>query len=81
MLVTLTLGETPKAMQSLKVFLTRRKPRTYQLTNDLVVLRNRHHLLRQRENRGTIDERDARVEHTQIVEQLLELIDKAQGFR
>lgn len=71
-------AKTDEAMLHLKVFLDRRKPRSYALANALVVLRNRRNLLRQRELRGTIDSRDASVENNQIVEQLLALIAQAQ---
>lgn len=71
-------ANTGEAMLHLKVFLKKRKPRSHALANDLVVLRNRYNLLRQRETRGTIDSRDLTVENNQIVERLLELIEKAE---
>lgn len=70
-------AQTSEAMLHLKVFLNSRKPRSYPLANELVVLRNRHNLLHQREHRGTIDARDFRVEHNQIVEGVVNLIGKA----
>ncbi|MBX2926625.1 MAG: SIR2 family protein [Saprospiraceae bacterium] len=73
-------AETDEALQLLKVFLARRKPRSHPLANDLVVLRNQHHLLRQRDMRGTIDSRDLSVENNQITARLLELIDQAQNL-
>jgi hypothetical protein len=73
-------AETERAMQLLRVYLARRKPRSYQLANDILVLRNQYHLLRQRELRGTIDSRDLSVENNQIVERLLDLIDQAQNL-
>ncbi len=73
-------AETAKAMLHLKVFLDHRKPRSFQLANDLVVLRNQLNLLRQRELRGTIDSRDLSVEHNQITERLLELVTQAQNL-
>ncbi len=66
-----------KAMKHLKFLLIQHKPRSYALSNDLIVLRNRFNLLKQREIRGTIDSRDFSVENNQITELLLELIDKS----
>lgn len=73
-------GDMEGALLHLKVLLQHRKPRSYALSNDLVVLRNRHRMLQQRELRDTIDTRDARVENAQIVEQVLALIDQAQNL-
>lgn len=73
-------AETAKAIRHLKVFLDHRKPHSFQLTNDLVVLRNQFNLLRQRELNGTIDSRDLMVENNQIIERLLEFITKAQNL-
>jgi Effector-associated domain 11/SIR2-like domain len=70
-------AETEKALLHLKVYLSRRMPRSYALSNDLIVLRNQYNLLHQRELRGTIDNRDLSVENNQIVERLLELITQA----
>ena len=73
-------AETTEVMLHLKVFLDRRKPRSFQLVNDLVVLHNQFNLLHQRELRGTIDSRDLSVENNQIVERLLDLITQAQSL-
>lgn len=73
-------AQTEQAVLHLKAFLDRRKPRSYSLANDLVVLRNQYNLLRQRELRATIDSRDLPVEHNQIVERLMDLIDQAEGL-
>ena len=74
------LAETDKALLHLKVYLDRRKPRSYRLANDLVVLRNQYHLLRQRELRGTIYPQDVSVANNQIVERLLEMIEHAKNL-
>jgi len=71
-------AKTAKAMLHLKVFLKNRKPQSAELANNLVVLRNQHNLLRQREMKGTIDNRDLSVENNQIVERLLQIIGQAQ---
>lgn len=71
-------AKTENAMRQLKVFLDRRKPSSMKSANDLIVLRNRYNLLRQREQRGTIYPQDLVVENNQIVEQLLDLIAKAE---
>lgn len=76
----LAQADTTQAMLNMKVYLQRRRPRSQPLADDLVVLRNRFNLLRQRELRGTIDSRDLSVEQSQIVERLLELIDLAQNL-
>ncbi|AEE52175.1 SIR2 family protein [Haliscomenobacter hydrossis] len=73
-------ADTESAFMHLKVFLDRRKPRSYALANDLVVLHNQYNLLRQRELRGTIYPQDVPVENAQIVERLLGLIEKAEGL-
>ncbi len=73
-------AKTDEAMLHLKVYLNRRKPRSYAFVNALIVLRNRRNLLHQRELRGTIDSRDASVENNQIVEQLLELITQTKNL-
>lgn len=67
-------------MHVLKVFIDRRKPRNSRIANDLVVLRNRHNLLKQRELRGTIYQQDFNVEWSQITERLLELINQAENL-
>lgn len=69
-------AHTQEAFLHLKALLDRRKPRSYALTNELVVLRNQYNLLRQRELRGTIDSRDFNVEQNQIADRLIGLIDK-----
>lgn len=69
---------TDKAIVRLFAFLTKRKPRSSDLLNQLIVLRNQFNLLRQRETRGTIYPQDLSVENNQIVERLLELIALAQ---
>lgn len=74
-------AQSARAMLHLKAFLDSKKPRSYQLANNLVVLRNRFNLLRQREKRGTIDSRDLPVEDAQIVEQLLELITQSEALK
>lgn len=71
-------AETETAIKLLKIYLKRRKPRSYNLSNDLIVLSNRFHLLEQRERQGTIDYRDYSVESNQIIKQLLLLISEAQ---
>ncbi|MCO6493487.1 MAG: SIR2 family protein [Phaeodactylibacter sp.] len=71
-------AKSAQAMLHLKALLDSKKPRSYQLANSLVVLRNRYNLLRQREKRGTIDSRDLTVEDRQITEQLLELIAQSE---
>lgn len=73
-------GNTADAMLHLKVFLKRRKPRSAELANNLIVLRNQHNLLYQREMRGTIDPRDLSVENNQIVERLLDLITQSEAL-
>ncbi|MBV6441055.1 MAG: hypothetical protein DYG98_25970 [Haliscomenobacteraceae bacterium CHB4] len=73
-------AQTEEAINYLKAFLDRRKPRSIRLTNDLVVLQNRYNLLRQREIRGTIYPQDLNIENSQITEHLLELITKAQSL-
>ena len=70
-------GNTKKAILHFKVYLDRRKPQSASLLNDLIVLRNQYNVLRQREQRGTIDSRDYVVENNQITERLLELITQA----
>jgi hypothetical protein len=67
-------GKMQRAMEQLKLNLQAGQPRTTAALNQLTVLRNRHRLLQQRDQRGTIDSRDLSVENNQIVEQLLELI-------
>ncbi len=62
------VAHTQEAFLHLKALLDRRKPRSYALANDLVVLRNQFNLLRQRELRGTIDSRDFNVEQNQIAD-------------
>lgn len=70
-------GETENAIFLFKVYLDRRRPGTGLLANELIVLQNQLNLLRQRERRETIDLRDSRVENNQIVERLLNIIDRA----
>ena len=69
-------------MLKLQAYLDTLKPRTTTLANDLLVLRNQDHLLKQRVLKGTIDSRDWRVENNQITERLISIIDKSQtiGF-
>ncbi|GJM32706.1 MAG: hypothetical protein DHS20C18_17070 [Saprospiraceae bacterium] len=71
-------AEMKTAMLHLNVYLNYRKPRSAELANDLIVLRNQFNLLSQRELRGTIDSRDLSVEYNQIAERLLDLITQAQ---
>lgn len=73
-------AELEQAFSYLRVYLDRRKPQSSPLVNELLVLRNRYNLLRQRENRGTIDDKDLRIEYSQISELLLALVDKAEGL-
>ncbi len=70
-------ARTADALLHLKVLLQQKKPRSQSLYNDLIVLRNRFKLLRQRDRNGTIDSRDLKVEDNQIVETSLQLLDKA----
>ncbi len=70
-----------EAMKLLKSFLKRRKPATYNLMNDLIVLSNRYYLLKQREQRGTIDSRDLSVESAQITESLLQLTLNSRKYK
>ncbi|MDX2066944.1 MAG: SIR2 family protein [Haliscomenobacter sp.] len=76
----IALAQLEQAFLYLQVYLDRRKPQSHALINELLVLRNRYHLLRQRENRGTIDEKDLRIEYNQISELSLALVDKAAGL-
>lgn len=71
-------AKTEDAMRQMKIFFDRRKPVSQENANELIILRNRYNLLRQREQRGTIYPQDLVVENNQIVEQLLELIEKAE---
>lgn len=72
-------NEITEVLKRLKVFFDRRKPKTARQANDLLVLRNRFHLLNQRMRRGTIDSRDLAVEHNQVVEGILGMVDLADG--
>ena len=74
-------GEAAEAIKQLKVFLKRRKPTSYELSNSLIGLSNRFSLLKQRERRGTIDSRDFNVENNQITDDLLALITESQKIR
>jgi len=71
-------AKTLLAMKYLKAYLQRRKPRSQQLLDSLLVLRNQYNLLRQREQRMTISMQDLTIENNQIVERLLQLINQAQ---
>lgn len=73
-------AKTEDAMRQMKIFFDRRKPTSQKSANELIVLRNRFNLLQQREQRGTIYPQDLVVENNQIVEQLLELIAKAESL-
>lgn len=73
-------AETGKAMLELKHYLDGRRPRSLELGNELVVLRNRFNLLIQRDRKGTIYPQDFQVENNQMVEDLLALISKAQNI-
>lgn len=73
-------AQLEQALLHLRVYLDRRKPRSYHLLNELLVLRNQYHFLRQREIRGTIDDKDLRIEYAQITERSLLLVDKAAEF-
>lgn len=73
-------NQMKKALLHLKVFLIQNKPRSQKLADELSALRNRYKLLEQRNTRGTIYPQDYSVEHNQIVEQLLSLINKAQAL-
>ncbi len=72
--------ETGKALAELKQYLDAKRPRSLELINELVVLRNRYNLLLQRERKGTIYQQDLTVENNQVVETLLELIEKAESI-
>jgi hypothetical protein len=73
-------AELIDAMRHLKVFIDQRKAKSSKISNDLVVLRNRLNLLKQREIRGTIYPQDFSVEWNQIVEKLLELINQVENL-
>ena len=73
-------AKTEEAMLHLKVFFDQHKPIHQKTTNDLVVLRNRYNLLKQRDRRGTIFQQDFQVENNQIVEQLLDLVGKTESL-
>lgn len=73
-------AEVVDAMRHLKVQIDQRKAKSSKISNDLLVLRNRLNLLRQREIRGTIYPQDVSVEWNQIVEKLLELINQAENL-
>jgi len=73
-------ADVAEAMRYLKVFIDQRKPRNSKISNDLVVVRNRLNLLKQRELRGTIYHQDFHVEWNQIVERLLELINQMENL-
>jgi hypothetical protein len=71
-------AKTKDAMEQLSSHFERYKVNNNKYANDLLVLRNRYNLLRQRELRGTIYPQDFAVENNQIVEQLLDLINIAE---
>lgn len=73
-------ADVADAMRYLKVFIDQRKVKSSKISNDLLVLRNRLNLLKQREIRGTIDSRDLSQEWNLIVEGLLELINQAENL-
>lgn len=73
-------AHTTEAMLHLRSFLRQYMPKSRDLVNDLLVLRNRYHLLEEREMRGTIDSRDLLVENNQVVELLLNIIDEAENL-
>lgn len=73
-------ADVADAMRHLKVYLDQRKIKSSKISNDLVVLRNRMNLLKQREIRGTIYPQDFSVEWNQIIERLLELINQAENL-
>ncbi len=67
-------ARTEEAMQYLKRIWGQSHSTNFEKLNDLLVLRNRYHLLKQREIRGTIYPQDLVVENQQIIEQLLHLL-------
>jgi len=73
-------AKTEEAMLHLKVLLQQKNPKGARLGTELIVLRNRYKLLRQREVRGTIYPQDFTVENNQVIEQLLSLIDKSNAL-
>ncbi len=72
-------ANTKDAMAYLKAMLKGKGPNSKKKLNELIVLRNRFNLLRQRELRNTIHAQDLLVENNQIVEQLLSLIPETQS--
>ncbi len=71
-------AKTIDAMEKLSSYFKRTKAINQKSVNDLLVLRNRYNILRQRELRGTIYPQDFGVENNQIIEQLLELINNSE---
>lgn len=67
-----------EAMLGLKSIIGQRKPYANRLSNDLLSLRTRYHLLREREMRGTIYPQDLNVEYNQLVESLIEIINSVE---
>ena len=75
----IAMGRTGTALQELKKYLDGQGPGMKEQANSLVVLRNRYNLLQQRERKGTIYPQDLEVENNQIVESLLNLIERVEG--
>ena len=70
-------AEVLEALFNLKAYLNQ-KAIYGKISTDLLILRNRFNLLKQREMKGTIYQNDFNIEWNQIVETLLSLIAQAE---
>ncbi|MCB0707318.1 MAG: SIR2 family protein [Saprospiraceae bacterium] len=79
LILLLSEGDTRETFLQLEIFLNRRKPGSKKMLDRFIVLYNQFNLLKKHERKGTIDSRDANVEHNQIVEKLVAFIRETES--